>query len=418
MFDSDERGRLRDALVTAARADRRITAAAVTGSGALDAEDRWSDIDLVFGVAAGADLDEVRADWTDLMYRQHQAVHHLELAFGSTVFRVFVLASTLQVDLAFAPAAEFGAIAPTFRLLFGTAVQRTPLPEPEPARLVGMGWLYALHARSSIARGRLWQAEYMVSGLRDQVLALACRRHGLPATEGRGVDGLPPEVTGAAAGALVRSPDAGELARAFRSATELLLVEIGLVDADLAGRLAGVLRELLPPADRRGGTAAGGVRRDGDQHRLRCAVVLGVDEERCAVRSGGAVVPLRFAPQFPSPRTERVSPGHLVAVATAPDGGGVVVWRWYDAVVLGDDGAGSVRLWEPAHGEVLARARPSYERREPGSRAYASAGLPGADWWVAGPADADADDAAVELDAVDALYTEHDLWPAALGLNA
>lgn len=402
MFDPDGRKRLRDALVSAARADRRITAAAVTGSGALAAEDRWSDIDLVFGVAAGADLDEVKADWTDLMYRQHQAVDHTELVFGSTVFRVFVLASTLQVDLAFAPAAEFGAIAPTFRLLFGTAVERTPAPEPEPARLIGMGWLYALHARSSIARGRLWQAEYMISGLRDQVLALACRRHGLPATQGRGVDGLPPDVTGAAAEALVRSPDTGELARAFRSATELLLVEIGLVDADLAGRLAGVLRELLTPADRR----------------LRCAVVLAVDEERCAVRSGNEVVPLRFAPQFPSPRTERVSPGHLVAVATAPDGGGVVVWRWYDAVVLGDDGAGSVRLWEPAHGEVLARPRPSYERREPGSRAYASSGLPGADWWVAGPVVADADAAAVELDAVDALYTEHDLWPAAFGLDA
>jgi hypothetical protein len=26
-----------------------------------------------------------------------------------------------------------------------------------------MGWLYALHARSSIARGRVWQAEYMIS---------------------------------------------------------------------------------------------------------------------------------------------------------------------------------------------------------------------------------------------------------------
>jgi hypothetical protein len=38
-----------------------------------------------------------------------------------------------------------------------------------------------------------------------------------------------------------------------------------------------------------------------------------------------------------------VSPGHLVAVATAPDGSEVVVWRWYDAVVLGEE-AGLTRL--------------------------------------------------------------------------
>lgn len=112
---------------------------------------------------------------------------------------------------------------------------------------------------------------------------------------------------------------------------------------------------------------------------------------------------------FPSPRTERVSPGHLVAMTTASDGIETVVWRWYDAVVLGDE-ADAVRLWEPAHGEVLAQARPTYRPRPPGTRAYLSAGLPGADWWVTGPTVATAQDANVELGAVEELYTEHGLW--------
>lgn len=244
MFTPQERDRLRDALVSVARADGRIVGAAVTGSGALGAEDRWSDIDLAFGVAAEADVGRLMADWTDLMHREHGAVDHLDVTSGATVFRVFLLASTLQVDIAFAPAAEFGAVAPTFRLLFGTAMQRAPRAEPDAARLIGMGWLHALHARSCIARGRPWQAEYMISGVRDHVLALACVRHGLPATEGRGMDSLPSEVTDAIAGALVRSLDADELARAFRVATEALLVEIGLVDAGLARDVAGPLREL------------------------------------------------------------------------------------------------------------------------------------------------------------------------------
>ena len=38
----------------------------------------------------------------------------------------------------------------------------------------------------------------MISGMRDQVLALACLRHGLPAREGRGMDGLPADVAAVA----------------------------------------------------------------------------------------------------------------------------------------------------------------------------------------------------------------------------
>jgi hypothetical protein len=244
MYTPDERARLLAVLVAAARADERITGAALTGSAALGAEDLWSDIDLFLGIAAEADLSPAIADWTALMYRDHAAVHHLDVKRGATLYRVFLLPSTLQVDIAFALGAEFGAMAPTFRLLFGTEHQRVPAPPPDPVQLAGMGWLYALHARSSLARGRAWQAEYMISGVRDHVLALACLRHGVPAVQGRGLDRLPPEATAAAAGALVRSLDADELSRAFRVATEALLTEIGHVDAGLAARLADPLREL------------------------------------------------------------------------------------------------------------------------------------------------------------------------------
>lgn len=179
------------------------------------------------------------------MYGEHSAVHHMDLTWGATIFRVFLLASTLQVDIAFWPAAEFGATAPTFRLLFGTANERPLSPAPDAAGLIDMGWLYALHARSSIARGRVWQAEYMVSGMRDHVFALACLRHGVSAVQGRGMDSLPVETTAALTGALVRSLDSAELGRAFRVISKALLAEIGPVDADLASRLAGPLRELV-----------------------------------------------------------------------------------------------------------------------------------------------------------------------------
>ena len=143
--------------------------------------------------------------------------------------------------------------------------------------------------------------------------------------------------------------------------------------------------------------------------RLRCGIVLGVEEDACQVLAAGQVVAARYASQFPIPRRERVSPGHLVALAEVPGGSEGVVWRWYDAVVLGSE-ARAVRLWEPAHGEVTAQPRRAQQRYAPGTRAYLSAGLPGAEWWVAGRAVDRAEDADVELDEVKRLYTEHDMW--------
>ncbi len=233
---------MRADLVAAATDDARITGVALTGSAAGGAEDAWSDVDLAFGV--DGDAAAVMADMTARLYERHGALHHLDVAAGTTVYRVYLLAGTLQVDLAFAPRAEFGARAPTFRLLSGEAADRAHVPPPAVDRLIGWGWLYALHARSSIARGRVWQAEYMISGARDQVLALACRRHDLPAVEGRGMDRLPAELLARVAGALVRELEAAELARALQVAVTLLHDEIRLARPELAGRLEGALREL------------------------------------------------------------------------------------------------------------------------------------------------------------------------------
>ena len=143
--------------------------------------------------------------------------------------------------------------------------------------------------------------------------------------------------------------------------------------------------------------------------RLRCGIVLGAGEDACQVLAGGQVVSVRYASQLPAPRRERVLPGHLVAIAEVPGGSAAVVWRWYDAVVLGSE-AGSVRLWEPAHGEVVAQPRRPQQRYDPGTRAYLSAGLPGAEWWVAGRAVDRAEDAEVELNEVRRFYAEQDMW--------
>ena len=68
-------------------------------------------------------------------------------------------------------------------------------------------------------------------------------------------------------------------------------------------------------------------------------------------------------------RAQSLAPGHLVAVADMRDALPLVLWRWYDAVVL-EQSADQVQLWEPGHGEVLARSRNPQRRLPPGTRAY------------------------------------------------
>lgn len=107
-----------------------------------------------------------------------------------------------------------------------------------------MGWLYAEQARACIARDRLWQAERMVARMRDQALALACLRYGLPAPQGVGIDGLPESVLAGYADCLARTIDAAELQRAFRALVRQLLTELEALDDELHERIAATVLNL------------------------------------------------------------------------------------------------------------------------------------------------------------------------------
>ncbi len=248
MFTPAGREALRAAVLEHARSDPRITGGAITGSGSVGSLDSWSDVDLAFGVREAAELPATLADFTSFMRTAGEVVDTVDLVREPWVYRVFLLSSTLQVDLAFAPAGAFGARAPTFRLVFGQAADPPPAALPDTRELIGYAWLYALHARSSIARGRRWQAEYMIGAMRDRVLALACLRHGLPASEARGVDALPAEVLQPLEAGLVGGLGIEELARAFGVTSNGLLREIRAIDEGLATRLRPVFERLVETA--------------------------------------------------------------------------------------------------------------------------------------------------------------------------
>ena len=227
-----------------ARADPRIVAGALIGSVALGPGDRWADLDLGFGVGDGVSPADVLADWTPRLEAEWDAVHLFDLPSGAAIYRVFLFPGALQVDLSFAPAAQFGARGPKFKLLFGRAGNPPALAAPPgPSSLFGLGVHHAVRARFCVARGRLWQAQYWIGELREIGLTLACLQRGLEVRQGRGYDRLSPEVLAPFADALVRSVDRPELLRALGAAIDRLLREAGDAQA-LASRLAPQLTAL------------------------------------------------------------------------------------------------------------------------------------------------------------------------------
>jgi hypothetical protein len=206
VFTVEQRDALRERVLRLAEEDDRVVAGALVGSLAGDGGDRFSDVDLTFGIADEVRIVVVLEDWTRSLIDELDAVRLVDLERGPTTYRVFLLRDSLQLDLSMTPAAGFRPAGPRFRLLFGeTAAAEPDEPTSLPAGtlfidtpavaedIFGWGVIYALHARACIERGRVWQAEHYVGAVRDHALSLACLREGLPPAQARTFDDLSAE---------------------------------------------------------------------------------------------------------------------------------------------------------------------------------------------------------------------------------
>jgi hypothetical protein len=240
VFTVEQRDALRDRVLALAQADERVVAGAAIGSLALGGGDRWSDLDLTFGVADDASVADVLGDLSGTLSDELGAVQLVDLERAPTIYRVFLLPDALQFDLSLTPAARFAPAGPRWRTLFGEIAEehtRTPVP-PAAADLFGWGIIYALHARTCIDRGRLWQAEHYVGAVRDHALSLACLRHDLPAVQARGYDDLPADVLGQFDRTHVAAPTADALRAALSPALEVLLKEAREAGVSSVGAVA------------------------------------------------------------------------------------------------------------------------------------------------------------------------------------
>jgi len=243
MFTVEERDRVRNRVVQMSRADPRLVAGALIGSTAGGGGDKWSDLDLTFGLADGAAINDVLADWTTRLVNEFNAVHIFDLPHLSTIYRVFLLPSNLQVDLSFTLGSKFLGKGLKFDLLFGKALERDPAKPASAEQTFGLAVVYLLHAHACIARERMWEAEYCLSAARDQSLSLACLHRDLKTSYGRGFDDLPPKTLDSVIGALVGSLEKTQLIEALGKCVDVLLQNSQDV-SELAQRLGPQLREL------------------------------------------------------------------------------------------------------------------------------------------------------------------------------
>jgi hypothetical protein len=238
MFTVEQRDALRDNVLQLAEEDERVVAGAAVGSLAVDGGDRFSDLDLTFGIADDVPTTEVLDDLTRTLIGERDALQLADLERGPTTYRVFLLPDALQFDLSMTPAAQFRPAGPRFRLLFGEtagdAEVSTPrvagnlfIPTPSVAHdLFGWGVISALLAGACIERGRLWQAEHYVGAVRDHGLSLACLLEGVLAVQARGYDDLSAETLARFEHTHVSAVEPGPL-RAALAASVLALMREG-----------------------------------------------------------------------------------------------------------------------------------------------------------------------------------------------
>lgn len=237
MFTVQQRDALRDRVLRLAEEDDRVVAAAVVGSLAVDGGgDRFSDLDLTFGIANRVPVTGVLDDWTTRLVDDCDAVTLAGLVRGPAIYRIFLFPGALQLDVSMTPAAQFRPYGPRLRLVFGQAAAGEPGASRPPGSLFintpavapeifGWGVIYALHTRACIERRRVWQAEHYVGAVRDHALSLACLRHGVVAVQARGYDELPAEILAQFNRTLVRAAEPETLRVALAAAVTALLRE-------------------------------------------------------------------------------------------------------------------------------------------------------------------------------------------------
>ncbi len=230
MYSIEDRNSIQNSIIALAKNDDRITDCAIVGSGSIEQQDVWSDIDLSFGIENGSDISNILEDWNNVMGNEFNAHVLFDLQYKESIYRVYLLPNALQVDLSFTRTEKFGALTDRFRLLFGKNNKREQKLPPDQKTVFGYAVLYALKARSSTERGRIWQANYFLEKLRENLMILKCTIDQLNPFDGRGFDRLPEDFLNKISKSMGTKLTSSELKYSLQLLTKLLINEVKILD--------------------------------------------------------------------------------------------------------------------------------------------------------------------------------------------
>ena len=86
MFTVEQRDALRARMLRLAEEDKRVVAGAAVGSLAVGTGDRFSDLDLTFGIADSVPVAHVLDAWTRALSEERDAVQLADLTAGPTTY--------------------------------------------------------------------------------------------------------------------------------------------------------------------------------------------------------------------------------------------------------------------------------------------------------------------------------------------
>lgn len=226
MYSKEERDEIQNSIIALAQKDNRIKDCAIVGSESIGKHDKWSDIDLTFGIDDETEISQILSEWNAIMFANFNANVLFDVEYKESIYRVYLLPNALQVDLSFTPTQNFGAITNAFKLIFGKANHRQHKPEPELSSILGYSILYALKSRCAIEREKYWQAIFYLDKFRENIMTMKCISLHLNPFDGRSFDELPNSFLNKITTGLTGELNRDTLKNSLRSFTKILIQEI------------------------------------------------------------------------------------------------------------------------------------------------------------------------------------------------
>ena len=204
LFSPHERQDILNRLLSALESDSRVAGVLVVGSGAVDFDDCYSDIDLSVVATNEKDVLSIYQEWRGRIEKLLPVIHCCEVTYGpNSYLYAFLLDGYLELDVGFGCLANLVARRERWRIAFDRSgkiedIMRSSWKKKSEVdtkagylyRIDGI-WHYIIHVPIALKRSHPWMALHYLEIIRNRSVELAGLRHRLETKNFRHVDRMP-----------------------------------------------------------------------------------------------------------------------------------------------------------------------------------------------------------------------------------